>query len=154
MHKSFFYSSRFISLAVVAMVVATMVSCYKITLLQQSHKTVRGGVITGKMVVKGTNTNDNGEVKHIYGLFGVRIPIGWEVDGTIVMTQVPKSTTDLGDAEYNSIIKRQLVFNQQYTDLLNADYPKDGYTWVGYATKTDFKSMFNNKNRSLDVDSI
>ncbi len=154
MHKSFFYSSRFISLAVVAMVVATMVSCYKITLLQQSHKTVRGGVITGKMVVKGTNTNDNGEVKPIYGLFGVRIPIGWEVDGTIVMTQVPKFTTDLGDDEYNSIIKRQLVFNQQYTDLLNADYPKDGYIWVGYATKTDFKSMFNNKNRSLDVDSI
>lgn len=154
MNRHHLLHPRLALLVAVALILGTFASCYKITLLQQSHRTVRGGVVTGKLVVKGTDTNDNGEPYHIYGLFGVRIPIGWEVDGTMVMTQVPKPTTDVGDPAYTTTIKRKLVMNQQYTDLLNADYPKEGYTWVGYATESDFKSMFNNKDRSKDVDSI
>lgn len=137
-----------------AIIMATFISCYKIALIQQTHTVVHGGVVSGKLVVKATEGSSNGEVKHIYGLFGVRIPVGWEVEGKIIMTQVPKPGTDLGDDDYKGTITRDLVFNQQYTNLLNQDYPREGYTWIGYATATSFKTMFNNADRSKDVDSI
>jgi len=130
------------------------VSCYKITLVEQAHEAVTNSVFGGKVVVKRSGTSDNGLVQHVYGLFGVCVPEGWSASGDIVMTQVPKPTTDVGDAEYNNVITRRLVRNDKYTALLNSCYPKSGYRWLGFATEKDFKSLFNTAEMTNEVDSI
>lgn len=132
----------------------TLVSCYHIVFIQQAHQVVRGTAFTGKLVVKATGTSTNGSVSTVTGLFGIRVPEGWEVDSKIVMKQVPKSTTDLGDGQPATTITRELALNDLYTDLLNTDYPKDGYVWMGYSTTESFNSLFNAEDSSKDVDSI
>lgn len=130
------------------------VSCYKITLVEQAHEAETNSVFDGKVVVKRSGTSDNGLVQHVYGLFGVCVPVGWNAVGDIVMTQVPKPTTDVGDEEYKSVATRRLVPNEKYTALLNGCYPKSGYTWLGFATESDFKSLFNTAEVVNEVDSI
>ena len=95
-----------------------MVSCYKFTLIEQPHEAVTNSVFNGKVVVKRSGTSDNGMVQHVYGLFGICVPDGWKAEGDIVMTQVPKPGTDVGDDEYKSVITRRLVPNDKYTALL------------------------------------
>ena len=134
-------------------VVVLLVSCYKINYVQQAHSVVRGNVFNGKVSVVSTG-NTAGGVYHVYGLFGIRVPEGWEVDGKIVMTQVAKPTTDVGDPEYNRTIKRNLIPSQEYTDLLNRDYPRKGYTWLGFVTESDFKSLLSGEDPDKRVDSL
>jgi hypothetical protein len=142
------------SVLVAAAAVAWLcVSCYKITFIKQEHTIIKGNVFNGKMVVKSTG-NTAGGVYHVYGLFGIRVPIGWEVDGKIVMTQVAKPTTDTGDPDYNRDIKRTLVPCPEYTDMLNRDYPRKGYTWLGYVTDSDFKTLLSGEDPDKRVDSI
>lgn len=147
-------SFKCLVLGCLVMAVLALVSCYHIVLIEQSHRIVRGNVFRGKLVVKATGTSTNGTVSNVTGLFGIRVPKGWEVDSKIVMTQVPKSTTDVGDDTYKTTITRNLKFNQLYTDLLNTDYPKDGYTWLGYSTTESFKTLFNASDATKDIDSI
>lgn len=138
--------------AILAAIVLT--SCYRITLIIQDHKAYTHSTFKGKMVVKRAGTASNGIVQHVHGLFGICVPRGWQAAGDIVMTQVPKNTTDVGDDAYKQTITRQLTANERYTALLNADYPKAGYTWLGFATEQDFKSLFDAENEAAEVDSI
>lgn len=148
-------TSSFISVGTCLLIVAlTLFSCYHITLITQTHTVKQGGLITGKMVVKATGGTTNGSVSDVTGLFGIRVPEGWTVQSNIVMTQVPKPTTDVGDDAYKTTIHRKMVPNRLYTDLLNSDYPKDGYTWMGFATESDFKTLVNYTDRSKEIDSI
>lgn len=140
-----------ILLATVSLLV---VSCYRITLVIQDHEAVTGGTFSGKVVVKRSGTSSNGLVQHVYGLFGVCVPTGWQASSTLVMTQVPKAGTDVGDDAYKSIITRDMVYSKEYSDLLNRHYYKSGYTWVGFRTSTDFKSLFNTDQVTNEVDSI
>lgn len=140
-------------LSAIAVVVVVFISCYKINYVKQAHSVVRGNVFEGKVSVVSTG-NTAGGVYHVYGLFGIRVPEGWEVEGKIVMTQVAKPTTDVGDPEYNKTIKRNLIASQEYTDLLNRDYPRKGYTWLGYVTESDFKSLLSGEDPDKRVDSI
>lgn len=137
-----------------AFVTFLFVSCYTISLVEQDHEAFTNSVFHGKVVVKRDNSTDQGYVMNVHGLFGICVPTGWKVDGELVMTQVAKPTTDLGDAEYNRDITRRLDPCKEYTDLLNRDYPKNGYTWLGFATDRPFKSMFNAADSSTEVDSI
>lgn len=130
------------------------VSCYKITLVEQAHEAVTNSVFSGKVVVKRSGTSNNGIVQNVHGLFGVCVPTGWTASGDIVMTQVPKSTTNVGDDEYKNVITRKLVSNETYTALLNSCYPKNGYTWLGFMTESNFKSLFNSASVTDEVDSI
>lgn len=130
------------------------VSCYKFTLIEQPHEATTNSVFKGKVVVKRSGASDNGSVLHIYGLFGICVPEGWQADGDLVMTQVPKPTTDVGDDEYKNVITRRLVPNEKYTALLNECYPKTGYTWLGFMTDRDFKSLFNTSTPEVEIDSI
>lgn len=136
-----------------ALIAVLMVSCYKITLVQQAHTVVKGNVFNGKLVIKSTD-NTSGGVYHVYGLFGIRVPQGWEVDGDLVMTQVAKPTTDVGDEDYNKTITRKLVVSEQYTNILNENYPRKGYTWLGFITEKDFKSLLSGDDPDKRVDSI
>ncbi len=140
-------------LGCMAFMAVLMVSCYKITLVQQAHTVVKGNVFNGKLVVKSTD-NTAGGVYHVYGLFGIRVPQGWEVDGDLVMTQVAKPTTDVGDPDYNKTITRKLVVSEQYTNILNENYPRKGYTWLGFITDKDFKSLLSGDDPDKRVDSI
>ena len=148
-HKRFLVS-LFVSMAIMATV---FVSCYQITFIKQAHTVVKGNVFNGKFVIKSTGTTTGG-VSHVYGLFGIRVPEGWEVDGNIVMTQVVKPTTDVGDPEYNQNIKRKLIPSRSYTDLLNSKFPRAGYTWLGFGTEADFKSLLGGSDPDKRVDSI
>ena len=130
------------------------VSCYKFTLIEQPHEAVTNSVFKGKVVVKRSGTSENESVLHVYGLFGICVPEGWQADGDLVMTQVPKPTTDVGDDEYKNVIMRRLVPNDKYTVLLNECYPKAGYTWLGFMTDRDFKSLFNTTTPEVEIDSI
>ena len=143
----------FINVALLAVAVCLCWSCYKITLVVQAHSIVRGNVFNGKLVIKDTN-NTAGGMEHVYGLFGIRVPEGWEVDGHIVMTQVAKATTDTGDPDYNQTITRSLETSQAYTDLLNRCYPRNGYTWLGFVTSSDFKTLLSGNDAAKRVDSI
>lgn len=143
---------KFIFLTILASLIT--VSCYKFTLIEQPHEAVTNSVFKGKVVVKRSGTSDNGSVLHVYGLFGICVPEGWQADGDLVMTQVPKPTTDVGDDEYKSVITRRLVPNDKYTALLNECYPKAGYTWLGFMTDRDFKSLFNTTTPEVEIDSI
>lgn len=143
---------KFIFLTILASLIT--VSCYKFTLIEQPHEAVTNSVFKGKVVVKRSGTSDNGSVQHVYGLFGICVPEGWQADGDLVMTQVPKPTTDVGDDEYKSVITRRLVPNDKYTALLNECYPKAGYTWLGFMTDRDFKSLFNTTTPEVEIDSI
>ncbi|MBQ8487739.1 MAG: DUF5005 domain-containing protein [Prevotella sp.] len=140
-------------LACMAIVAGTLVSCYQITLVQQSHSVVKGNVFSGKLVIKDTGSTLGG-VYHVYGLFGIRVPVGWEVDGKMVMTQVAKTTTDVGDPDYNHDIRRTLVASQDYTDLLNRCYPRKGYQWLGFVTESDFKTLLGGEEPDKRIDSI
>lgn len=133
---------------------AVFVSCYTFSLVEQDHEVLTNSTFKGKIVVKRDNTNDQGYVMNVYGLFGICVPEGWYADGDLIMTQVAKETTDLGDDDYNHTITRKLLEYQPYSDLLNRDYPKSGYTWLGFVTDRSFKSMFNAKNPESEVDSI
>lgn len=130
------------------------VSCYKFTLIEQPHEATTNSVFKGKVVVKRSGTSENESVLHVYGLFGICVPEGWQADGDLVMTQVPKPTTDIGDDEYKNVITRRLVPNDKYTALLNECYPKAGYTWLGFMTDRDFKSLFNTTTPEVEIDSI
>lgn len=130
------------------------VSCYKFTLIEQPHEATTNSVFKGKVVVKRSGASDNESVLHVYGLFGICVPEGWQADGDLVMTQVPKPTTDVGDDEYKNVITRRLVPNEKYTALLNECYPKTGYTWLGFMTDRDFKSLFNTTTPEVEIDSI
>lgn len=143
---------KFIILTILASLIT--VSCYKFTLIEQPHEAVTNSVFKGKVVVKRSGTSDNGSVLHVYGLFGICVPEGWQADGDLVMTQVPKPTTDVGDDEYKNVITRRLVPNEKYTALLNECYPKAGYTWLGFMTDRDFKSLFNTSTPEVEIDSI
>ena len=143
---------KFIFLTILASLIT--VSCYKFTLIEQPHEAVTNSVFKGKVVVKRSGTSDNGSVLHVYGLFGICVPEGWQADGDLVMTQVPKPTTDVGDDEYKNVITRRLVPNDKYTSLLNECYPKAGYTWLGFMTDRDFKSLFNTTTPEVEIDSI
>ena len=134
---------------------ATAVSCYRISLIVQPHEAKTNSVFSGKVVVKrsGTSPQENW-VDDVHGLFGICVPTGWQAEGQFVMTQVPKETTDVGDNTYKSTITRTMKPSQAYTDLLNRDYPKQGYTWLGFITEKNFKSRFNAKDETLEVDSI
>lgn len=143
---------KFIILTILASLIT--VSCYKFTLIEQPHEAVTNSVFKGKVVVKRSGTSDNGSVLHVYGLFGICVPEGWQADGDLVMTQVPKPTTDVGDDEYKNVITRRLVPNDKYTALLNECYPKAGYTWLGFMTDRDFKSLFNTSTPEVEIDSI
>ena len=138
----------------VCAVAASVTACYQISLIEQPHEAYTNSTFKGKVVVKRTGASDNGLVQHVYGLFGICVPEGWETVGEMVMTQVPKPTTDVGDDEYRQIITRRMLANEGYTALLNRDYPKTGYTWLGFATESDFKSLFNSGDGSNEVDSI
>lgn len=143
---------KFIFLTILASLIT--VSCYKFTLIEQPHEAVTNSVFKGKVVVKRSGTSENESVLHVYGLFGICVPEGWQADGDLVMTQVPKPTTDIGDDEYKSVITRRLVPNDKYTALLNECYPKAGYTWLGFMTDRDFKSLFNTTTPEVEIDSI
>lgn len=143
---------KFIILTILASLIT--VSCYKFTLIEQPHEAVTNSVFKGKVVVKRSGTSENESVLHVYGLFGICVPEGWQVDGDLVMTQVPKPTTDVGDDEYKNVITRRLVPNDKYTALLNECYPKAGYTWLGFMTDRDFKSLFNTTTPEVEIDSI
>ena len=139
-----------------AMFVAALLlaSCYRIVLIEQAHEVVRGEAFTAKMVVKRSGSNTSGSVTQCHGLFGIRVPEGWSVGADIVMTQVVRPTTQLNDEAYAHDITRRLVANTRYTRLLNRDYPRAGYTWLGFATEQDFKTLVNAEDESLEVDSI
>lgn len=143
---------KFIFLTILASLIT--VSCYKFTLIEQPHEAVTNSVFKGKVVVKRSGTSENESVLHVYGLFGICVPEGWLADGDLVMTQVPKPTTDVGDDEYKNVITRRLVPNEKYTALLNECYPKTGYTWLGFMTDRDFKSLFNTSTPEVEIDSI
>ena len=143
---------KFIFLTILASLIT--VSCYKFTLIEQPHEAVTNSVFKGKVVVKRSGTSENESVLHVYGLFGICVPEGWQADGDLVMTQVPKPTTDVGDDEYKNVITRRLVPNDKYTALLNECYPKAGYTWLGFMTDRDFKSLFNTSTPEVEIDSI
>lgn len=143
---------KFIILTILASLIT--VSCYKFTLIEQPHEAVTNSVFKGKVVVKRSGTSENESVLHVYGLFGICVPEGWQADGDLVMTQVPKPTTDVGDDEYKNVITRRLVPNEKYTALLNECYPKTGYTWLGFMTDRDFKSLFNTSTPEVEIDSI
>lgn len=143
---------KFIFLTILASLIT--VSCYKFTFIEQPHEAVTNSVFKGKVVVKRSGTSENESVLHVYGLFGICVPEGWQADGDLVMTQVPKPTTDIGDDEYKSVITRRLVPNDKYTALLNECYPKAGYTWLGFMTDRDFKSLFNTTTPEVEIDSI
>lgn len=143
---------KFIFLTILASLIT--VSCYKFTLIEQPHEAVTNSVFKGKVVVKRSGTSENESVLHVYGLFGICVPEGWQADGDLVMTQVPKPTTDIGDDEYKSVITLRLVPNDKYTALLNECYPKAGYTWLGFMTDRDFKSLFNTTTPEVEIDSI
>ncbi len=143
---------KFIFLTILASLIT--VSCYKFTLIEQPHEAVTNSVFKGKVVVKRSGTSENESVLHVYGLFGICVPEGWQADGDLVMTQVPKPTTDVGDDEYKNVITRRLVPNDKYTVLLNECYPKAGYTWLGFMTDRDFKSLFNTTTPEVEIDSI
>lgn len=149
-----FVHSAFGMLVCLLIVTMTLFSCYHITLLTQTHTVKQGGLITGKMVVKATGGSSNGDIKDVTGLFGIRVPTGWTVQSNIIMTQVPQETTDVGDSTYKVTIRRKMLPNQLYTDLLNKDYPKEGYTWLGFATESDFKTLVNYTDRTKEIDSI
>lgn len=143
---------KFIILTILASLIT--VSCYKFTLIEQPHEAVTNSVFKGKVVVKRSGTSENESVLHVYGLFGICVPEGWQADGDLVMTQVPKPTTDVGDDEYKNVITRRLVPNDKYTVLLNECYPKAGYTWLGFMTDRDFKSLFSTTTPEVEIDSI
>lgn len=143
---------KFIILTILASLIT--VSCYKFTLIEQPHEAVTNSVFKGKVVVKRSGTSENESVLHVYGLFGICVPEGWQADGDLAMTQVPKPTTDVGDDEYKNVITRRLVPNDKYTVLLNECYPKAGYTWLGFMTDRDFKSLFNTTTPEVEIDSI
>lgn len=148
-HKRFL----FINLALLAFATCVFWSCYQIVLVQQAHSVIKGNVFNGKLVIKDTN-NTAGGVEQVYGLFGIRVPEGWEVDGTIVMTQVAKATTNTGDPNYNQTITRNLETSQAYTALLNRCYPRQGYTWLGFVTTSDFKTLLSGDDPAKRIDSI
>jgi hypothetical protein len=150
MKKNHFLAAGLTALLMAAIVV----SCYKITLVEQDHEALTNSTFKGKVVVKRDGSTDQGFVMHVYGLFGICVPEGWQAEGDLVMTQVPLSTTNLGDAEYSQTITRQLVAHEAYSALLNDTYPKTGYTWLGFVTDEPFKSMFNSKTPEDEVDSI
>ncbi|MCH5220223.1 MAG: DUF5005 domain-containing protein [Muribaculaceae bacterium] len=129
-------------------------SCYQISLLEQDHEAVTNSTFHGKLVVKRDGSTDQGYVVDVYGLFGICVPKGWEADGDFVMTQVAKPGTDLGDDEYNRTFTRNLTPSATYSDMLNRDYPKKGYTWLGFVTDRSFKSLFNSSSPQIEVDSI
>lgn len=131
-----------------------VVSCYRITLVVQDHEVRAGEAFSGKVVVKRSGDSSNGVVQDVHGLFGICVPEGWTAEGNMVMTQVPKEGTNVGDDEYKSTITRILTPNEKYTKLLNGKFPKRGYTWLGFATMENFKSLFNADDESHEVDSI
>ena len=146
--------NTWILVAAICALALCVTACYKIVLIEQPHEAVTNSVFKGKVMVKRTGETDNGIVQHIYGLFGICVPTGWTTEGEIIMTQVPKETTDLGDEEYTHTITRQMLPSEAYTDLLNRDYPKKGYTWLGFCTDRDFKSLFNSGDGSNEVECI
>ena len=135
-------------------VLTILTGCYKITFVEQAHEVVKGDAFEGKIIVKRSGGSSNGTVQHVYGLFGLRVPKGWTSVGELVMTQVPKKTTDVGDEAYGQTITRRLLSNEAYTALLNRDYPREGYEWLGFVTDSDFKSLFNAEKAETEVDSI
>ena len=141
--------------SIVATIILLMtVSCYTITLLQQPHEAVTNSSFKGKLVVKRDGSSDNGLVQTVHGLFGICVPEGWTVGDDIVMTQVPLPGTDVGNDEYKQTIHRPMIAFPKYADMLNRDYPKVGYTWLGFVTEDEFKSLFNTKEKTNEVDSI
>ncbi len=130
-----------------------VVSCYRISLIVQPYEAKTNSVFNGKVVVKRDGSVNNSFAQQVYGLFGICVPTGWQIEGNIVMTQVPKSTTALS-GEYKSIITRKMKLSTAYTDLLNRDYPKGGYTWLGFVTEQPFESIFNAEHEEQEVDSI
>ena len=140
-------------LAALTAVTLVCASCYKITFIRQAHRVVKGEAFEGRLSIHDTG-NTNGGTYHVYGLFGIRVPKGWNVDGQVVMTQVAKPTTDTGDPNYNTTIERRLIPSQAYTRLLNTDYPREGYTWLGFVTQTDFKTLLSGEDPDKRVDSI
>ncbi|MBQ6186596.1 MAG: DUF5005 domain-containing protein [Prevotella sp.] len=153
--KTYAKKSRWwLMLSVVALASVVVASCYTFTLIEMPHEVIAGSTFNGKVVVKRNGKQDNGLVQHIYGLYGICLPDGWEATGDMVMTQVPKETTDVGDPEYKETITRQMLPNERYTKLLNDKYYKPGYKWHGFATDRDFKSLFNTKEQVNEVDSI
>ena len=135
-------------------VLTILTGCYKITFVEQAHEVVKGDAFEGKIIVKRSGGSSNGTVQHVYGLFGLRVPKGWTSVGELVMTQVPKSTTNVDDEAYRQTITRRLLPNEAYTALLNRDYPREGYEWLGFVTDSDFKSLFNAEKAETEVDSI
>ena len=140
-------------LAALTAVTLVCASCYKITFIRQAHRVVKGEAFEGRLSIHDTG-NTNGGTYHVYGLFGIRVPKGWSVDGQVVMTQVAKPTTDTGDPNYNTTIERRLIPSQAYARLLNTDYPREGYTWLGFVTQTDFKTLLSGEDPDKRVDSI
>ena len=140
-------------MAVVALVAFMCVSCYRFAFVKQDHTVVKGHSFAGKVVVKDTG-NTLGGASHVHGLFGVCVPEGWDVEGTMVMKQVVKTTTDVGDPEYNQDITRELVPNADYSELLNTDFPRKGYTWLGFSTESPFKTLISGEDESKRIDSI
>ncbi|MBD5224420.1 MAG: DUF5005 domain-containing protein [Bacteroidales bacterium] len=146
--------ARFYKIICAVCLLAAMVSCYTFTLIEQPHEAFVNSSFKVKLEVKRDGSTDQGFVMNVHGLFGVCVPEGWQAQGDIVMTQVAKETTDLGDPDYNSTITRSMMACDAYTALLNRDYPKVGYTWLGFATDAPFKSMFNAQNPDTEVESI
>ncbi len=147
-------TSLFQFLGSICLVLVVLASCYTFTLVEQPHEAVTNSSFKAKLVVKRDGGSDNGLVQTVHGLFGICVPEGWTVGGDIVMTQVPLPGTDVGDDQYKQTIKRPMVAFDKYADLLNRDYPKIGYTWLGFGTEEEFKSLFNTKEQVNEVDSI
>ena len=145
---------RFIIFVSLLAVCLSVVSCYRFVSVGQPHEAKTNSVFSGKVVLKRSGTSNQGFVQHVYGLFGVCVPVGWAAEGALTMTQVPKATTDLGDAAYKRTITRSLVPCEAYSDFLNRDFPKAGYVWLGFVTDRSFKSLFNAENEAAEVDSI
>ncbi len=136
----------FQSLILLALCV-TVTSCFRISLILQPHEAKTNSVFSGKVVVK--TDGGQSEQRNVYGLFGICVPTGWETEGDIVMTQVPMSTTTLS-GDYKNTITRRMKASKPYTDLLNRDYPKAGYTWLGYVTVRSFETIVDSARVEMD----
>lgn len=121
-------SSTFKKIAAVALCAFAIVGCYTITEISLPTEVAPGQPFSGW--VKIETDSDGGTSSGNYSALGVLVPDGWEV-------AVPENAYENYNTTSGSITKVEGAYHEQWTQILNQYYTREGYKWWGFVTKGD-----------------
>ena len=122
-------SSTFKKIAAAALCAFAIVGCYKITDLSLPTEVAPGQSFSGWIKVEDAATD--GGSSPGYKALGVLVPNGWEV-------AVPENAYEHYNTTSGSIESKPGAYNEQWTQILNQYYTREGYTWWGFVTTEKF----------------